>query len=113
LISIGVISFNLIISLIQEVRAKQTLDRITLLTRPKAVVLRDGREQPIAPEALVVGDILVMHPGDQIVVDGPLVGDGRSVPADHLFFLRGRAPSSISTAVPGKIEPGDRMKKGA
>ncbi|GHO88514.1 cation-translocating P-type ATPase [Dictyobacter formicarum] len=76
LISVGVISFNMIISLIQEVRAKRTLDRIALLTRPKALVLRDGREQLIEPEALVVGDILVMRPGDQIIVDGPLVGDG-------------------------------------
>lgn len=77
LISVGVISFNMIISLIQEVRAKHTLDRIALLTRPRAVVLRNGRVQSIEPEAVVVGDILVVHPGDQIVVDGPLVGDGR------------------------------------
>ncbi len=77
LISVGVISFNTIISLIQEVRAKHTLDRIALLTRPKAVVLRDGREQQVEPEAVVVGDILVVHPGDHIVVDGPVVGDGR------------------------------------
>jgi cation-transporting ATPase E len=61
-VSVGVISFNIVISLIQEVWAKQTLDRIALLTRPKV---------------LVVGDILVVHPGDQIVVDGPVVGDGR------------------------------------
>src|SRR6266487_3883495 len=77
LISVGVISFNTIISLIQEVRAKHTLDRIALLTRPKAVVLRDCREQQVEPEAVVVGDILVVHPGDHIVVDGPVVGDGR------------------------------------
>ncbi len=77
LVSIGVISFNLVISLIQEVRAKRTLDRIALLTRPKAMVVRDGREQQIDPGEIVVDDILVLHPGDQIVVDGPIVGDGR------------------------------------
>ena len=49
LVSVGVISFNLVISLIQEIRAKGTLDRITLLTRPKATVLRDGREQQLDP----------------------------------------------------------------
>ena len=53
LISVGVISFNMIISLIQEVRAKQTLDHIALLTRPKALVLRDGCEQQIDPTELV------------------------------------------------------------
>src|SRR6266699_7017037 len=39
LVSVGVISFNLVISLIQEARAKYTLDRIALLTRPKAAVV--------------------------------------------------------------------------
>lgn len=76
LISVGVISFNMVISLIQEVRAKHTLDHIALLTRPKATVLRDGREQQIDPGEMVVGDIVVVHPGDQIVVDGPVMGDG-------------------------------------
>ena len=77
LISVSVISFNMMISLVQEVRAKQTLDHIALLTRPKATVVRDGQEQLLEPEALVVDDLLVIHPGDQIVVDGPIVGAGR------------------------------------
>ncbi|GER90732.1 cation transporter E1-E2 family ATPase [Dictyobacter vulcani] len=76
LISVGVVSFNLVISLFQEIRAKRTLDHIALLTRPHAVVLRDGREQQIHPESVVVDDIMVVHPGDQIVVDGPIVGEG-------------------------------------
>lgn len=76
-ISVGVISFNMLISLIQEVRAKQTLDHIALLTRPKATVVRDGQECLLEPEALVVDDLLIVHPGDQIVVDGPIVGNGR------------------------------------
>src|SRR5450759_4373469 len=75
-LSISVISFNMLISLVQEVRAKQTLDHIALLTRPKATVLRDGEEQLLEPEALVVDDLLIVHPGDQIVVDGPIVGNG-------------------------------------
>ena len=77
LVSVGVISFNLVISLIQEIRAKGTLDRIALLTRPKATVVRDGREQQLDPGEIVVDDILVLHPGDQIVVDGPIISDGR------------------------------------
>src|SRR5947209_11240541 len=72
LVSVGVISFNIVISLVQEVRAKRSLDRIALLTRPQATVLRDGREQQVDPGELVVDDILVLHPGDQIVGDGPI-----------------------------------------
>ena len=77
LVSIGVISFNLVISLIQEVRAKRTLDRIALLTRPRATVIRDGNEQQIDPGEIVVDDVLILRAGDQIVVDGPIIGNGR------------------------------------
>jgi cation-transporting ATPase E len=77
LVSVGVISFNLVISLIQEIRAKGTLDRIALLTRPRATVVREGREQQLDPGEIVVDDILVLYPGDQIVADGPIIGVGR------------------------------------
>jgi len=77
LVSVGVIMVNVVVSVAQELRAKRTLDRIALLTRPTATVIRDGREQPIDPAAIVVGDVLVVGPGDQIVVDGQVIGDGR------------------------------------
>src|SRR5215467_5087395 len=76
LVSVGVISFNLVISLIQEIRAKHTLDRIALLTRPKATVVRDGKEQQLDPGDIVMDDVLLVSPGDQIVVDGPIIGEG-------------------------------------
>ena len=77
LISVGVVLLNAFISVIQEVRAKRALARIALLTRPKATVIRDGHERSVDPSELVVGDLLRIHAGDQIVVDGPVVGDGR------------------------------------
>jgi cation-transporting P-type ATPase E len=76
-VSAGAVLFNVVISVIQELRAKRSLDRIALLTRPKATVVRDGREQSVDPGEIVQDDLLVLHAGDQIVVDGPLVGDGR------------------------------------
>lgn len=76
LISTGVISMNIVVSLIQEIRAKRTLDRIALLARPTATVLRDGAERELAPEDLVIGDVLCVGPGDQIVVDGRLLEGG-------------------------------------
>ena len=76
-VSAGAVLFNVVISVIQEVHAKRSLDRIALLTRPEATVVRDGQEQSIDPREIVQGDLLVLHAGDQIVVDGPLVSDGR------------------------------------
>jgi cation-transporting ATPase E len=76
LVSTAVISLNVLVSVVQEVRAKRTLDRIALLTRPTATLIREGRERTVPPEEIVVGDILKVGPGDQIVVDGRVIGDG-------------------------------------
>jgi len=72
-VSVLVIPINVIVSVAQEIRAKRALDRIALLTRPKAAVLRDGQEQAVDPDEIVLGDILVLRPGDQVVVDGQVV----------------------------------------
>ena len=77
LISLGVISANVLVSVVQEIRAKRTLDRIAVLTRPTAQVIRDAVPQNILPEQLVVGDVLQVNPGDQIVLDGHVIGDGQ------------------------------------
>ena len=75
-ITVSVISFNLVVGIVQEVRAKRALDRIALLTYPTATVIRAGHEYTVDPNALVDGDLLVARPGDQIVVDGRIVGKG-------------------------------------
>jgi cation-transporting ATPase E len=77
LVSVGIAMLNVVIGIIQEMRAKRTLDKIALLTRPKATVIRDGVQKVIDPTEIVQGDILVVTPGDQIVVDGKVVGDGK------------------------------------
>ncbi len=64
-VSMGVVSFNVLISLVQEIRAKRVLDRIALLTRPKAIVMREGQERLVDPAEIVVDDILVVRPGEQ------------------------------------------------
>ncbi len=73
LISLGVVSTNIVVSVVQEVRAKRLLDKISLLTRPTANVIRDGTTQVIAPDDLVVGDLVQVAAGDQFVLDGRLV----------------------------------------
>jgi len=76
-VSAGTVLFNVVISVVQEVRAKRSLDRIALLTRPRATVMRDGQEHSLDPGDIVQDDLLVLRPGDQVVVDGPIIGDGR------------------------------------
>jgi magnesium-transporting ATPase (P-type) len=71
-----VVLLNVVINVIQEIRAKQKLDKIALITRPKASVIREEQEREIDPAEIVVGDVLVVRPGDQIVVDGSIVGEG-------------------------------------
>ncbi len=75
--SVGVIALNVVVGVYQEVRAKRQLDQIALLTRPKISIMRDGQEKEVDPAELVRGDIILVSSGDQIVVDGVVVGEGR------------------------------------
>ena len=77
IVTAGLVLLNVVVGVAQEGRAKRTLDRIALLTRPKATVIREGREATVDPSEIVLDDLLVLRPGDQVVVDGDVVGDGR------------------------------------
>src|SRR3954454_19755642 len=79
--SVGLGLVNAMISAVQEIRAKRKLDGLQLLDRAPVLAVRDGREVELTPTAVVRGDVLRVRPGDQIVVDGPLL-DGR-VEADE------------------------------
>ncbi len=70
----GIIAVNILISTIQEMRAKHRLDKIALLTRPKVTVVRDGEEVEIDQARIVKDDLIVLRPGDQALVDGVLEG---------------------------------------
>jgi cation-transporting ATPase E len=74
LVSLGVIGTNIVVAIVQEIRAKQTLDRIAILAQPTATVRRNGSDQVVKPDALVIGDVIHLGLGDQIVLDGRLLG---------------------------------------
>ncbi|TWH05326.1 cation-transporting ATPase E [Rhodococcus rhodochrous J45] len=61
------------IGIVQEVRAKRTLDKLAIVSQTKPVVRRDGVAAPIAPREVVLDDIIELGPGDQLVVDGEVV----------------------------------------
>lgn len=64
-----VIIANTLIGIIQEIRAKQVLDKLTMLNAPRASVVRDGKRTVINGEDLVVDDIVIFKAGDQVCAD--------------------------------------------
>ncbi len=69
----GVLIANTLIGIVQESRAKRTLDRLALLVAPHGTVLRDGEPVELAVAAIVPGDVVLLEPGDQVVADGEMV----------------------------------------
>ena len=70
-----VVIANLFIGILQEIRAKKTLDQLTMLNTPKAEVVRNGHISEIPAEELVLDDIVIFRAGDQICADA-IVLDG-------------------------------------
>ena len=61
---------NALIGIVQEYRAKLTLDRLAVLSAPMARVVRDGATCEIAVEQVVLDDLLELRTGDQVPADG-------------------------------------------
>jgi cation-transporting ATPase E len=76
LVTAGLVLLNVIAGVVQESRAKHKLDQIALLARPKATVVRSGMEVSLDPDQVVLGDVLVIRPGNQFVVDGVIISGG-------------------------------------
>lgn len=68
-----VIIANTCIGIFQEIRAKNTLDKLSVLNAPKAVVVRDGQKWEIPAEELVLDDIVLFKAGNQICADAIVV----------------------------------------
>ena len=64
---------NALVGIVQELRAKRSLDHLALLSAPRARLLRDGQivEQEVG--AVVLDDVLQLRPGDQVAVDGTVI----------------------------------------
>jgi len=70
---IGVVFSNAFMGIVQEIRAKRTVDKLSILTAAKATVIRDGAKQTIDVEEIVKGDYIVFSQGDQISVDAVVI----------------------------------------
>lgn len=73
LLFMGIVISNIFIGIIQEIRAKITVDKLSLVAKSSVKVLRDGKITKISSEQVVLGDIVVLEHGDQIPADSVVV----------------------------------------
>ncbi len=73
LLFIGVVLFNTVIGIVQEIRSKRSVDRLTILTESKLQVLRDGETVELNKDELVLDDLILLSRGNQVPADCILV----------------------------------------
>ncbi|MDR1774590.1 MAG: HAD-IC family P-type ATPase [Clostridioides sp.] len=69
----GVIISNILIGIVQEIRAKISVDKLSILSQSKVSVLRDGAKKTIEQEQIVKDDVIYIKRGDQVCVDGVVI----------------------------------------
>jgi len=92
----GVVVANAGIGIVQELRAKRTLDRLAVLTAPRVRVVRDGADAEVALADVVLGDLLELRAGDQVPADG-VVRTSRALAVDE-SLLTGEAEAVAKAA---------------
>jgi cation-transporting P-type ATPase E len=99
-----VIVANTVVGIVQELRAKRTLDHLEVVNAPRARVVRDGRVQELAVGGVVLDDVLEAAAGDQVVVDGEVL-EAAGLEADE-SLLTGESE-------PVAKRPGDQVLSGS
>lgn len=99
----GVVLANIAIGIVQELRSKRTLDKLTLLTAPQGAVIRDGRRRKIPTSEMVRDDIVEFSAGDQIFADAVVVAGECSA---NEALITGEADEI-------KKNPGDELLSGS
>ncbi|MGW2513435.1 HAD-IC family P-type ATPase [Streptomyces scopuliridis] len=99
-----VIIANTGIGIIQEWRAKRTLDGLAVIGEAKPTVRRDGVAAEISTTEIVLGDLIELGPGDKVVVDGEMV-EADSIEVDE-SLLTGEADPVLK-------RPGDQVMSGS
>ena len=101
---VGVVVSNAVIGVAQEIRAKRELDRLAVLSAPKARVVRDGEAAEVGVSEVVADEVMELTPGDQVVVDGVVLASS-GLEADE-SLLTGEAD-------PIEKAPGDELLSGS
>ena len=95
---------NAVIGIVQELRAKRTLDRLSVLVEPNVTVIRDGQPSEVPIDEVVLDDVIELSPGDQVPADG-IVLASRSVQVDESLVT--------GEADPLHKDPGDPILSGS
>jgi cation-transporting P-type ATPase E len=106
----GVLVANSLIGIIQELRAKRTLDRLAVLSAPKARVVREGAAREIPVGDVVMDDVLDLAPGDQVVVDGEVI-EQHGLEVDE-SLLTGES-DAVAKAIGGQVLSGSFVAAGS
>ena len=69
LLFLGIVFCNLLISTIQEIKAKKTVDKLSLLNETKVEAIRDGRKVILGEEEIVLDEVIHYYLGNQVLVD--------------------------------------------
>ncbi|OEJ26338.1 magnesium-transporting ATPase [Streptomyces agglomeratus] len=99
-----VIVANTAIGIVQELRAKKTLDSLAVIGEAKPKVRRDGVSAEVSTAEIVLGDLVELGPGDKAVVDGEVV-EADSLEVDE-SLLTGEADPVLK-------QPGDQVMSGS
>ncbi len=91
----GVIVFNSLIGIVQELRAKKVLDSLSVVSAPKAHVVRDGEVRDIAVHELVLDDVVELRAGAQVVADAVVLAHDNLEIDESL--LTGEADAIVKT----------------
>ena len=94
---------NTLISIINEIRAKKTIDKMRLISEQRPTVIRNGQIRQIGQEQIVDGDLLVLSIGDQIIVDSQIVEGEVEV---NESFITGESDNILK-------HPGDKLISGS
>jgi cation-transporting ATPase E len=101
---------NSAIGIIQELRAKRTLDELAIVGQAKPMVRRQSGTTARPPNEVVLGDVIELGPGDQIVVDGDLLEEDNLEVDESL--LTGEA-DPIDKAVGDEVKSGSFVVAGS
>jgi cation-transporting ATPase E len=100
----AIIFINAGIGIVQEMRAKIALDRLTVLTSSAAKVIRDGMDREVPVTAVVLDDLMRISAGDQIVADGETL-ESDSLEVDESLLT--------GESLPVVKQPGDKLLSGS